>query len=265
VREVLEPHGIPLPTLVSEAAVRSPAISACWCSTVLRLARSSGAVPPLRRGRIHDCAQPLRDTSRRFEAGRRGQQRPTTCKRLTTRSSQARPPSPPFRLGYLDPHPSRGAAERLYWACCESIASQLAPLAGPAPRPREAAHPPGPWPALLTTSRCFRSPPTPWANLTSCSRGWGAADPSPQTNAPTAWELSLTHSVNSRRQAGPLHRCRQVKPLLELHEPASPMSLTGSPVSPSARRLPGVIGNLALTCFGKHPMQSHIRLVPWQA
>ncbi|TWB90674.1 arginine decarboxylase [Synechococcus sp. Ace-Pa] len=162
VRECCEPHGIPLPTLVSESGRAIASHFSVLVFDVLGAGQVSGAVPPLSEGEPL-IVRNLRDTLSAIEAGAEASSGDHLQEGWNDAIKFKHDALSAFRLGYLT-LTERGAAERLYWACCESIASQLARWPASAAIPDELRTLPA---ALASTYYAnfsvFRSAPDTWA------------------------------------------------------------------------------------------------------
>ena len=116
VRECCEPHGLPLPTLVSESG---RAIASHFSVLVFNVLGSGGvvdAIPPALEGEPL-IVRNLRDTLAGISAENL-QEAWNDARKFKDDAHSA------FRLGYLSLG-DRGRAEQLYWACCWAIARQL--------------------------------------------------------------------------------------------------------------------------------------------
>jgi arginine decarboxylase len=185
VRECCEPHGVPLPTLVSESGRAIASHCSVLVFDVLGAGGAPGAVPPPQEDEPL-LVRNLRDTLAAIAAD------PPATISSTTHSSTAVPTSLPpsgdgrspcdrlqeawndalkfkddtlaaFRLGYLGLG-DRGRAEQLYWACCRAIATRLEHLPAGTAIPEDLL---GLQAALASTYYAnlsvFRSAPDTWA------------------------------------------------------------------------------------------------------
>ena len=167
VRECCEPHGIPVPTLVSESGRAIASHFSVLVFDVLGAGALPGGVPePV-------AAEPLilrnlRDTQAAIVANGDADAAPTpSVERLQEAWNDALKfkddALAAFRLGYLS-LPERARAEQLTWACCQAIASQLETLPAGTAIPEElkalASALAGTYYANLSV---FRSAPDTWA------------------------------------------------------------------------------------------------------
>jgi arginine decarboxylase len=160
VKECCQPHGIPVPTLVSESGRAIASHFSVLVFDVLGAGGLPGAVPP----RQNDEAlilRNLRDTYATItvpEASIESLQEAWNDALKFKDDALAA-----FRLGYLG-LPERGLAEQLTWACCQAIAERLATLPADTPIPEELRALPA---ALASTYYAnlsvFRSAPDTWA------------------------------------------------------------------------------------------------------
>ena len=155
VRECCEPHGVPLPTLVSESGRAIASHFSVLVFDVLGAGNVTGEVPavgddePLIVRNLRDTLTGIGDDNL--------QEAWNDAIKFQDDALSA------FRLGYLT-LPQRALAERLYWACCEAIARRLAALPAGTPVAAELAELPralaGTYYANLSV---FRSAPDTWA------------------------------------------------------------------------------------------------------
>ncbi len=138
VRECCEPHGIPVPTLVSESGRAIASHFSVLVFDVLGSGGVPGRVPPLGENEPL-IVRNLRDTLAGIQAldpSSDGDQAAPAGERLVDRLQEAWNDAlkfkddalSAFRLGYLS-LPQRAVAEQLTWACAEAIAERL-PAAG---------------------------------------------------------------------------------------------------------------------------------------
>jgi arginine decarboxylase len=164
VRECCEPHGVPLPTLVSE----SGRAIASHCSVLVFDVLGTGAAPggiPAPREAEPLMVRNLRDTLATIQAS--ADEGTLGCDALQEAWNDAvkfkDDALAAFRLGYLG-LPERGLAEQLYWACCGLIASRLAEMPAGTSIPEELRSLEA---ALASTYYAnlsvFRSAPDTWA------------------------------------------------------------------------------------------------------
>ena len=160
VRECCEPHGIPVPTLVSESGRALASHFSVLVFDVLGAGNLPGAVPPPLEGEAL-ILRNLRDTHAAItapEAGVEALQEAWNDALKFKHDALAA-----FRLGYLS-LPERGLAEQLTWACCQSIAERLKGLPATTLVPEELLALPA---ALASTYYAnlsvFRSAPDTWA------------------------------------------------------------------------------------------------------
>ncbi|MFZ0409043.1 MAG: biosynthetic arginine decarboxylase [Cyanobium sp.] len=170
VRECCEPHGIPVPTLVSESG---RAIASHFSVLVFDVL-GAGALP----GGVPQPAEPeplilrnLRDTHTTIVAGGASGHGDPAAAPSIERLQEAWNDAlkfkddalAAFRLGYLS-LPERARAEQLTWACCQAIANQLESLPAGTAIPEElmalASALAGTYYANLSV---FRSAPDTWA------------------------------------------------------------------------------------------------------
>jgi len=160
VRECCEPHGIAVPTLVSESGRALASHFSVLVFDVLGAGNLPGAVPPPLEGEAL-ILRNLRDTHAAItapEAGVEALQEAWNDALKFKHDALAA-----FRLGYLS-LPERGLAEQLTWACCQSIAERLKGLPATTLVPEELLALPA---ALASTYYAnlsvFRSAPDTWA------------------------------------------------------------------------------------------------------
>jgi len=164
VRECCEPHGVPLPTLVSESG---RAIASHFSVLVFDVLGSSGppmVVPPLQEQEplvVRNLRDTLAEVSPTAEAD------PLPLERLQEAWNDALKfrddALAAFRLGFMG-LPERAKAEQLAWACSDAIARRLQQLPGDLPIPEELER-------LRASQACtyyanlsvFRSAPDTWA------------------------------------------------------------------------------------------------------
>ena len=155
VRECCEPHGVPLPTLVSESGRAIASHFSVLVFDVLGAGTVAGEVPP-----VDDDAPLIVRNLRDTLAGIGDENLQEAWNDAIKFKDDA---LSAFRLGYLT-LPQRALAERLYWACCEAIAQRLAVLPAGTAVPAELAELPralaGMYYANLSV---FRSAPDTWA------------------------------------------------------------------------------------------------------
>lgn len=166
VKECCEPHGIPVPTLVSESGRALASHFSVLVFDVLGAGSLPGAVPTPQEGEAL-ILRNLRDTYAAItapEASVEALQEAWNDALKFKHDALAA-----FRLGYLS-LPERGLAEQLTWACCQAIAERLKGLPAATVIPEELRPCRQPWPPPTTpTSRCFARPPTP-GRSTNCFR-----------------------------------------------------------------------------------------------
>ena len=160
VKECCEPHGIAVPTLVSESGRALASHFSVLVFDVLGAGNLPGAVPPPLEGEAL-ILRNLRDTHAAItapEAGVEALQEAWNDALKFKHDALAA-----FRLGYLS-LPERGLAEQLTWACCQSIAERLKGLPATTLVPEELLALPA---ALASTYYAnlsvFRSAPDTWA------------------------------------------------------------------------------------------------------
>jgi arginine decarboxylase len=171
VRECCEPHGVPLPTLVSESGRAIASHFSVLIFDVLGTAGPPAAVPapqaeePL-------MVRNLRDTLATIHATAEATAEATAdvapcCDALQEAWNDAikfkDDALSAFRLGYLN-LPQRAVAEQLTWACAEAIAGQLAQLPPGTPIPEQLqALQAGLASTYYANLSVFRSAPDTWA------------------------------------------------------------------------------------------------------
>jgi arginine decarboxylase len=160
VRECCEPHGVTVPTLVSESGRALASHFSVLVFDVLGAGNLPGAVPMPLEGEAL-ILRNLRDTHASITAPESGvealQEAWNDALKFKHDALAA------FRLGYLS-LPERGLAEQLTWACCQSIAERLKGLPATTLVPEELLALPA---ALASTYYAnlsvFRSAPDTWA------------------------------------------------------------------------------------------------------
>ena len=217
VKECCEPHGIPVPTLVSESGRALASHFSVLVFDVLGAGSLPGAVPTPQEGEAL-ILRNLRDTYTAItapEASVEALQEAWNDALKFKHDALAA-----FRLGYLS-LPERGLAEQLTWACCQAIAERLKGLPATTLVPEELLALPA---ALASTYYAnlsvFRSAPDTWAidqlfPVLPIHR----LDEKPQTLGSFA-DLTCDSDGKIARFIDPAgHSGRgQVKPLLELHK-----------------------------------------------
>ena len=160
VKECCEPHGIAVPTLVSESGRALASHFSVLVFDVLGAGTLPGALPPAKEGEAL-ILRNLRDTHAAIEAPDGGadalQEAWNDALKFKHDALAA------FRLGYLS-LPERGLAEQLTWACCQAIAARLGALPAGSAIPQELQALPA---ALASTYYAnlsvFPSAPDTWA------------------------------------------------------------------------------------------------------
>ena len=160
VKECCEPHGIAVPTLVSESGRALASHFSVLVFDVLGAGTLPGALPPAQEDEAL-ILRNLRDTHAAIEAPDGGadalQEAWNDALKFKHDALAA------FRLGYLS-LPERGLAEQLTWACCQAIAARLGALPAGSAIPQELQALPA---ALASTYYAnlsvFRSAPDTWA------------------------------------------------------------------------------------------------------
>ena len=160
VKECCGPHGIAVPTLVSESGRALASHFSVLVFDVLGAGTLPGALPPAQEGEAL-ILRNLRDTHAAIEAPDGGadalQEAWNDALKFKHDALAA------FRLGYLS-LPERGLAEQLTWACCQAIAARLGALPAGSAIPQELQALPA---ALASTYYAnlsvFRSAPDTWA------------------------------------------------------------------------------------------------------
>jgi arginine decarboxylase len=217
VKECCEPHGIPVPTLVSESGRALASHFSVLVFDVLGAGSLPGAVPTPQEGEAL-ILRNLRDTYTAIttpDASVEALQEAWNDALKFKHDALAA-----FRLGYLS-LPERGLAEQLTWACCQAIAERLKGLPATTLVPEELLALPA---ALASTYYAnlsvFRSAPDTWAidqlfPVLPIHR----LDEKPQTLGSFA-DLTCDSDGKIARFIDPAgHSGRgQVKPLLELHK-----------------------------------------------
>jgi arginine decarboxylase len=220
VKECCEPHGVPMPTLVSESGRAIASHFSVLVFDVLGAGSLPGAVPPPKDNEalilrnLRDTYAAITATEAAVEAGVEALQEAWNDALKFKDDALAA-----FRLGYLG-LPERGLAEQLTWACCQAIAERLAALPADTPIPEELRALPA---ALASTYYAnlsvFRSAPDTWAidqlfPVLPIHR----LDEQPQGLGSFA-DLTCDSDGKIARFIDPTGRSGrgQVKPLLELH------------------------------------------------
>ncbi|MEB3207461.1 MAG: biosynthetic arginine decarboxylase [Synechococcus sp.] len=160
VKECCEPHGIAVPTLVSESGRALASHFSVLVFDVLGAGTLPGAVPPAQEGEAL-ILRNLRVTHAAIEAPDGGADALQEAWNDALKFKQDALAA--FRLGYLS-LPERGLAEQLTWACCQAIAARLGALPAGTAIPQELQALPA---ALASTYYAnlsvFRSAPDTWA------------------------------------------------------------------------------------------------------
>ncbi|WP_254988754.1 MULTISPECIES: biosynthetic arginine decarboxylase [unclassified Cyanobium] len=220
VKECCAPHGIPVPTLVSESGRAIASHFSVLVFDVLGAGSLPGAVPPRQNDEalilrnLRDTYAAITATEVAVEASVEALQEAWNDALKFKDDALAA-----FRLGYLG-LPERGLAEQLTWACCQAIAERLALLPAEAVIPEELRALPA---ALASTYYAnlsvFRSAPDTWAidqlfPVLPIHR----LDERPQSLGSFA-DLTCDSDGKIARFIDPAGRSGrgQVKPLLELH------------------------------------------------
>jgi arginine decarboxylase len=160
VKECCQPHGIAVPTLVSESGRAIASHFSVLVFDVLGAGNQPGAVPPAQAGEAL-ILRNLRDTHAGITAPGGG---PDALQEAWNDALKFKEDAlAAFRLGYLS-LPERGLAEQLTWACCQAIATRLGALPTGTAIPQELQVLPA---ALASTYYAnlsvFRSAPDTWA------------------------------------------------------------------------------------------------------
>jgi arginine decarboxylase len=160
VKECCEPHGIPVPTLVSESGRAIASHFSVLVFDVLGAGSLPGAVPPPQA----DEALILRNLRLTYAAITAPGAELDVLQEAWNDALKFKDDAlAAFRLGYLG-LPERGLAEQLTWACCQAIAAHLASLPAEALIPEELRSLPA---AMASTYYAnlsvFRSAPDTWA------------------------------------------------------------------------------------------------------
>ena len=116
IQECCQPHGVPMPTLVSESGRAIASHFSVLVFDVLSTGRVNGAVPPLQEGEPL-LVRNLRELLATITPENLQEAWHDAVKFKDDALSA-------FRLGYLS-LVDRGKAEQLYWACCRTIADHL--------------------------------------------------------------------------------------------------------------------------------------------
>ncbi|MCP9826686.1 biosynthetic arginine decarboxylase [Synechococcus sp. EJ6-Ellesmere] len=215
VRECCEPRSVPLPTLVSESGRAIASHFSVLVFDVLGTGGVQGEAPPAR-GEEPLIVRNLRDTLTTIQAT--ALEAPVQVDHLQEGWNDAikfkQDALSAFRLGYLS-LPERGAAEQLYWACCQAIAAQLQSWSDPTPIPDDLkalqAALAGTYYANLSI---FRSAPDTWAiDQLFPVMPIHRLDERPSRLGSFA-DLTCDSDGKLARFIGP----GQAKPLLELHD-----------------------------------------------
>jgi arginine decarboxylase len=160
VKECCEPHGIPVPTLVSESGRALASHFSVLVFDVLGAGSLPGAVPTPLEGEAL-ILRNLRDTYAAITAPEASVEALQEAWNDALKFKQDALAA--FRLGYLS-LPERGLAEQLTWACCQAIAERLQGLPAATVIPEELRALPA---ALASTYYAnlsvFRSAPDTWA------------------------------------------------------------------------------------------------------
>ena len=160
VKECCEPHGIPVPTLVSESGRAIASHFSVLVFDVLGAGSLPGAVPTPLEGEAL-ILRNLRDTYAAITAPEASVEALQEAWNDALKFKQDALAA--FRLGYLS-LPERGLAEQLTWACCQAIAERLQGLPAATVIPEELRALPA---ALASTYYAnlsvFRSAPDTWA------------------------------------------------------------------------------------------------------
>ncbi|MEI8251336.1 MAG: biosynthetic arginine decarboxylase [Synechococcus sp. ELA057] len=164
VRECCEPHGVPVPTLVSESGRAIASHFSVLVFDVLGASAPPGALPEAAGDELL-ILRNLRDT----HAGIAGlaaadAQLPERLQEAWNDALKFKEDAlAAFRLGYLS-LPQRAIAEQLTWACCQAIAARLEPLAADGAIPEELKTLPAALAGLYYANlSVFRSAPDTWA------------------------------------------------------------------------------------------------------
>ncbi|MEB3202427.1 MAG: biosynthetic arginine decarboxylase, partial [Synechococcus sp.] len=160
VKECCQPHGIAVPTLVSESGRAIASHFSVLVFDVLGAGSQPGVVPPAQAGEAL-ILRNLRDTHAGITAPGGG---PDALQEAWNDALKFKEDAlAAFRLGYLS-LPERGLAEQLTWACCQAIATRLGSLPTGTAIPQELQALPA---ALAATYYAnlsvFRSAPDTWA------------------------------------------------------------------------------------------------------
>jgi arginine decarboxylase len=131
VRECCQPHGVPVPTLVSESGRAIASHFSVLVFDVLGAGQAPSAVPAPG-GEEPLIVRNLRDTLAAVErSGACDPADPGSCEPLQEAWNDAikfkDDALAAFRLGYLG-LPERALAEQLYWACCRAIGDRLSAI-----------------------------------------------------------------------------------------------------------------------------------------
>ena len=165
IRECCEPHGIPLPTLVSESGRAIASHFSVLVFDVLGAGGPPAAVPPAGEGEAL-ILRNLRDTHAAILSADSddGAPAPERLQEAWNDALKFKDDAlAAFRLGYLS-LPERALAEQITWACGQAIAERLGRIRDPLAIPEELRALPA---ALASTYYAnlsvFRSAPDTWA------------------------------------------------------------------------------------------------------
>jgi arginine decarboxylase len=216
VRECCEPRGVPVPTLVSESGRAIVSHFSVLVFDVLGTAGVPGEEPA---GQPEEplIVRNLRDTLASIRAAVRDT--PGNVDHLQEGWTDAikfkQDALSAFRLGYLS-LTERGAAEQLYWACCQAIAEQLDSWSNDTPIPDDLrtlqATLAGTYYANLSI---FRSAPDTWA----IDQLFPVMPIHRLEERPTRLGSFADLTCDSDGKLARFIGAGQAKPLLELHEP----------------------------------------------
>jgi len=214
VRECCEPHGVPVPTLVSESG---RALASHFSVLVFDVLGAEGpsraAAPP---APAADAEEPLVLRNLRLTmAGLEAASEPEQLQEAWNDALKFKEDAlAAFRLGYLN-LPQRAVAEQLTGACGQAIAQRLAALPTDAPVPEELRQLPATLAATYYANlSIFRSAPDTWA----IDQLFPVLPIQRLHERPTALGSFADLTCDSDGKLERFIDRGQVKPLLELHE-----------------------------------------------
>jgi arginine decarboxylase len=216
VRECCEPHGIAVPTLVSESGRALASHFSVLVFDVLGAGTPPAAVPPP--GPDEPLIlRNLRDTYAAIAAAGAAADTPDleALQEAWNDALKFKDDAlAAFRLGFLS-LPERGLAEQLTWACCQAIARRLAALPPGTPLPEELRKLPASLAGIYYANlSVFRSAPDTWA----IDQLFPVLPLHRLDERPTRLGSFADLTCDSDGKLARFVDRGQVKPLLELHE-----------------------------------------------